>query len=55
MITTYKHGACTIYIHDPCKTDEDREQRRERLERACVRFMKEIEKRRKANENTCSM
>ena len=44
--TTYKFGIHTVRIHDPAETAEEIAQRQKRLEKACSRFMSEVERER---------
>ena len=43
--TTYQIGPHTVRIHDPADTPEAKALRQKRIEKACVRFWVETEKR----------
>jgi hypothetical protein len=47
METTFKIGKHTVVIHDPAETPEAKAERQKRFEKACVRFMKECERKQK--------
>ncbi len=47
--TEMKIGQHTVYIHDPADTPEAKAAQMQRIEKACIRFWKAIEREAKAN------
>ena len=42
ITTTFKYEKAIVHIHDPAETPEQKAKQRERIEKACIRFWKEV-------------
>ena len=46
ITTTYQFEKGIVRIHDPADTPEKKAKQRERIEKACIRFMQAVERER---------